>query len=191
MTLEAIIARYGLMALFLGAGVEGETVVVAGGVLVHKHLLPFPQAIAAAAAGSFLADQIFFAIGRRFRDHPRVRRITAKPAFARAYAMLEHHPVGFVLAFRFLYGLRIMSPLAIGTSAMPMRRFVPLNAAAAIVWATSFVILGALFGNALDRVFGQLSPAGHALIAAGAVALGLIGTSLVLHRLHRPSGSPS
>jgi membrane protein DedA with SNARE-associated domain len=84
-----------------------------------------------------------------------------------------------------------MSPLAIGTSAMRMRRFVPLNAAAAIVWAAAFVTLGALFGDALDRMFGQLSPAGHAMIAAGVVALGLLGSTLILHRLHRPSGSPS
>ena len=43
-----------------------------------------PAAIAAAALGSFIADQIFFALGRRFRDHRYVRRVQQKAAFRRA-----------------------------------------------------------------------------------------------------------
>lgn len=60
--------------MFLGAGIEGETMVVTGGVLSHDGLLPVAGVAVAAAAGSFVADQAFVAIGRRFRGHPRVRR---------------------------------------------------------------------------------------------------------------------
>ena len=67
MTLEAVLSQYGLAALFLGAGIEGGTVVVLGGVMVHRGLIAYPAAIAAAALGSCIADQIFFALGRRFR----------------------------------------------------------------------------------------------------------------------------
>ena len=51
MAIEALIARYGLAAIFLGAGIEGETSVVAGGVLAHRHLLPLWGVWLAAASG--------------------------------------------------------------------------------------------------------------------------------------------
>lgn len=174
MTLEAIIARYGLLALFVGAGVEGETVVVTGGLLAHQKLLPLAGAMAAAAAGSFVADQIFFAVGRRFRDHPRVRAIAAKPAFAKALATFERYPVGFVLAFRFLYGLRTVSPLAIGTTSIAARKFIMLNAVAAIVWGILFTGIGYISGHGIERLFGKIHSAEHVLIGAAGVVLALI-----------------
>lgn len=79
MPLTAILARYGLLGIFLGAGVEGEAAVVAGGVLSHHGMVPLW-----AAAGSCIADQLWFIAGRRFREHRWVRAITSKPAFARA-----------------------------------------------------------------------------------------------------------
>ena len=35
MTLEALVQQYGLAALLLGAGIEGEAAVVADGLLAH------------------------------------------------------------------------------------------------------------------------------------------------------------
>jgi membrane protein DedA with SNARE-associated domain len=176
MSIEALVAQYGLIALFVGAGVEGETVTVSGGVLAHQGLLPLGGAIVAAAAGSFAADQLFFAAGRHFRDHPRVKRIQERPAFAKALDTFERHPTAFVLGFRFLYGLRTVSPIAVGTTTLPTHRFVALNALAAAVWGVLFVGIGYLFGNAFQRVFGKVHAATHALlpILAGVIALGAI-----------------
>lgn len=61
MTIESLIAAYGLPAIFLGAGIEGETVAVLGGVVAHAGTLPLWQVFAAVGLGSFLADEIFFA----------------------------------------------------------------------------------------------------------------------------------
>ena len=148
--IESLIARYGLFALFLGAAFEGETVVVIGGIMVHRDLLPFLPAIAVAACGSFIADQIFFWIGRRHRDHRFVVRMKRRPAFARAVAAFERHPVAFTFAFRFLYGLRTVSPIAIGTTRLTTARFVTINAVAALAWAATFILLGYCFGHAFE-----------------------------------------
>ncbi|WP_025293167.1 DedA family protein [Sphingomonas sanxanigenens] len=171
MMLETLVARYGLIALFLGAGIEGETVVILGGIMVHRGILPPLPAIAAAAAGSFVADQIFFALGRRFRDHRFVRRIRDRPAFARALATFERRPTAFVFAFRFLYGLRTVSPVAIGTTTLPTARFMGVNAASATLWGTTFVGAGYLFGQAIETAFGRIRPLEHVLIPAAAVIL--------------------
>ena len=111
MNLESLIARYGLWAIGIGAGLEGETVVVLGGITVHRGILPYAPAILAASAGSFLADQLFFFLGRYFGDIAYVRRVKQKSAFQRAAIALDRHPTLYVFAFRFLYGLRTISPL--------------------------------------------------------------------------------
>ena len=183
MSIETLVAHYGPIALFAGAGMEGETVVVTGGVLAHRGLVPLWAAIAATAGGSFLADQIFFALGRRYRDHPRVRRIMARPAFARALRTLERHPTGFILAFRFLYGLRTVSPVAIGTSQVPVGRFVALNAVAAISWAALFTGLGYGFGEGIEEVAGRFTPHLPMVLAlAAAIAAIGLGVRLLLIR---------
>lgn len=154
--LEEFLARYGLWALGIGAGLEGETATVLGGIMAHHGLFPFLPAVLAASLGSFLADQTFFAIGRHFRDAGFVRRVSAKPAFRRALVVFEQHPVGFVFVFRFLYGLRTVSPLAIGTTTLRASRFMAINAAAALLWGTCFVTLGYLFGHGIEAMFGRV-----------------------------------
>ncbi|UVO50782.1 DedA family protein [Sphingomonas sp. SUN019] len=176
MSVEAIIARYGVAAIFAGAALEGETIVIAGGLMAHQGLVSLPLAMAAATIGSFCADQTFFAIGRRWRDHPRVRRIMERRAFAKALEWLERYPVGFIFAFRFLYGLRTVSPVAIGTSRVPLRTFMPLNALAAVTWAVTFTSLGYIFGEGITEALGALKPSRGTLIRIAIVAV-IIGAA--------------
>lgn len=172
MTLETLIAQYGLPALWLGAGIEGETVVVLGGVMVHRGVLDYVPAVAAASLGSFMADQAFFALGRRFRGNRYVRRVMERPAFHAAIAAFERRPTLFIFGFRFLYGLRTVSPIAIGTTNLPAARFVVANAAAALVWGTVFVTLGYLFGKGIETLFGRIRDAGHVVLPVlGAMAV--------------------
>jgi len=177
LSIEALIVRYGLLALFLGAGLEGETVVVAGGVLAHRGLVPLWGAALAAAGGSFLADQIFFFAGRHLRQKPRMQRMMARPGFARARAALERHPTWFILSFRFLYGLRTISPFAIGTTRIPAPRFMALNACSALVWGAVFTGLGYGFGQGIERLFGRVHALEHLLLPLLAAAV--LGVALV------------
>ena len=176
MTIEALVARYGLLALGVGAGLEGEAVVVAGGLLAHQGLVPLAGACAASAIGSFTADQIWFAVGRRLRDHRWVAKARGTAAFGKALRLLERYPRGFIFGFRFVYGIRTVSPIAIGTSGVPARLYLPVNAAAAIVWAVTFTTVGYLFGDAFERLIGRLHPHGSRLwwIVAAVVAAGLL-----------------
>ncbi|WP_159978926.1 MULTISPECIES: DedA family protein [unclassified Novosphingobium] len=188
MSLEQIITEYGLVGLALGAGLEGETVVVIGGLMTHRGILPFWPSVAAAAAGSFLADQLFFLLGRRFREHRFVRGLQRRPAFARALTAFNRHPVLFVFAFRFLYGLRTVSPLAIGTTLLSARKFLAINAAAAIVWALVFVTVGHWFGQAIEAEFGRIKSLEHLVGGALAIAA-IIGIAVLLVRKNRAAGS--
>jgi membrane protein DedA with SNARE-associated domain len=172
MTIEAIILRYGVAAIFLGAAAEGETAVVLGGLMAHRGLVNPVAAAVAAAGGSFLADQAFFLAGRRFRRTARMQRIIARPAFAKAMTRLESHPTLFILSFRFLYGLRTVSPIAVGVSRIPAHRFLLLNAIAACIWGPLFTALGYAFGDGVEAVFGRFRSMSHLVfLALGMVAL--------------------
>lgn len=172
--IETLIAEYGLPAIFLGAGLEGETVAILAGVIAHAGTLGFWPVVVAVALGSFVADQIWFACGRYFRGSRLVRRISARPFFAKALQAFERRPVLFTFGFRFVYGFRTVSPIAIGTTQLSTARFVIINAAAAATWALVFVSAGYWFGNAIESVFGTLR-SNHRLLVGAAGALLLVG----------------
>ena len=182
MTLEAIVARYGLAALFLGAGFEGEMAVVTGGLLAHRGLFALWAAMLVACAGSFAADQMWFYVGRRFAASERVRRAQARPAFAKALAMFRRHPVAFIFAFRFIYGFRTISPIAIGTTDVSARLFVTVNLVSAIVWAITFTSIGYAFGYSFERVIDRYLPNTWTLVAIVAAVLAIVG---VVHLVRR------
>ena len=183
MSIETFITDYGPAAIFLGAAFEGETSVVTGGLLAHQHLVSLWGSAVAAVTGSFFADQLFFLIGRRYRDTARVRRIAAKPAFARALRTLDRNPTAFILGFRFLYGLRTISPIAIGTSQVSARTFMLLNAVAAAVWGVLFTALGYIFGDGLIELADQVMP-GQKLTAL-AILIGIAALAIAVIRFWR------
>jgi membrane protein DedA with SNARE-associated domain len=180
-TIEALVARYGIAALFAGAALEGEAAVIAGGLLAHQGVFALPVAMLAAGLGSFTADQGWFAAGRHFRDHRWVAAARAKPAFQRALAALQRHPVGFIFAFRFIYGFRTVSPIAIGTAGIAPRLFVPVNAASAAVWAIVFSSIGYVFGDAFEAALGRLRHDARLWWIVGGVLL----VGLVVAAIHR------
>lgn len=181
MPIEALVARYGLFAIFAGAGIEGEAVVVTGGLLAQKGLLPIWGVAIAGAAGSCLVDQTWFWLARRFRDHPRVQAAKARPAFARAMRWLDRYPTAFILSFRFIYGLRTVSPIAIGASDIPSRTFVMLNMLAAAIWGPAMAWAGYAFGRAVEP---WLHDVKSVILIAAALAAGGLAAAL-LYRLGR------
>ncbi|SES45031.1 DedA family protein [Rhizobium sp. NFR03] len=176
--MEALISEFGIWAVLVGAGVEGEAVAFLGGVLAHRRLLVYWQVAAAAAFGSFIADQLFFFIGRHAGRLRFVERLEATTAMRRATDLLERYPVGFVLAFRFIYGMRIISPLLISRTGISALRFLVLNGLAACLWAMVITAVGYLFGNAVEMVFGHLRLHIHLLIAVAVLVAGIVATAM-------------
>lgn len=176
-----LVGAIGPWAIALGAGFEGETAAIAGGVMAHRALFPLWAAFLATAFGAVVADQIFFQIGRRFRDRPFVVHVRQKPAFAKAVGFIERYPTGFILAFRFVYGFRTVSPIAIGLSTIPLRRFAILNIVAALLWSAVFTTIGYLFGPTVDRIIAALAPYKTELM----IAFPIPGTCLLLWLLWR------
>lgn len=174
--MDAIILRYGFVAIFFGAAIEGEPFALAGGMLVHRHLMSPWSALGSTFAGAFLIDQIWFHLARRARENRWVQSVAERPAFARALDLLDRHPRWFILLFRFAYGVRSVAPVAIGLSRVSTRLFVPLNLVAAVAWTLLFTALGYAAGPLFERLsdrFGTGVEIGAVLLSLGALAFSL------------------
>ncbi len=152
MIFESIITTYGYPALFAGTFLEGETILIIAGFLAHRGYLGLPWIILVAFLGTLAGDQLFFQIGRRSgtafiqrKPHWQVRAEKARKLF-------ENHRIPIVLGFRFLYGLRTVTPFVIGMSGFDIKLFMILNAISAFIWATVVGYLGYAFGHALETI---------------------------------------
>ena len=149
------IEQYGLLAVFLGCIAEGESIAILGGFFAHQHVFVLWQTFVAAALGAFLGDTCFFILGRSFADHRYVVRLRRRPGFRRAYRLLNTHPNIFVLSNRYVYGMRLVGGIAAGLSAIPMPRFIILNAISSVIWAVLFSSIGYVFGLGAEHFVGQ------------------------------------
>lgn len=156
MTLESLVTSYGYVALLVGTFLEGETILVLGGVAAKLGYLQLPWVIACAFIGSFLGDQLFFWLGRWKGAALLAKRPAWQQRAARVEPHLLRHQTKLVLSFRFLYGLRTVTPFVIGMSAISARRFFIFNLLGALIWAVVVGGLGFIFGHALEAVLGDL-----------------------------------
>lgn len=154
---------------FLWTAVEGETFVIFAGYAAHLGLLSLPTLIACAWIGSFCGDQVYFFLGRRY-GAAMIRKFPKwEPRVARAMDLLQRYNTGFILSFRFIYGVRNVSSFAVGMSGISWARFSFLNFIAAGVWAVSFAGTGYLFGAAFKDMLGD-----YALYITVGMLLGFI-----------------
>ena len=184
MTIEGLVSQYGLFAVFLGAGTEGEAAAVAGGLLAHRHLVPLWQVLIAVYAGTLVAGQLLFLASRRFRSSPWIARQIARPAAAKVMRALERRPIAFILIYRFVFGIRLLTPLVLGGSRISTVRFSLLNALAAAIWTAVFTGLGYGFGKSVERLFGHLPSRPHLILIGGVVVVVALAL-VILHRLRR------
>jgi membrane protein DedA with SNARE-associated domain len=182
MTLATLIQTYGYAAVFAGAFLEGETIVVMAGFAAERGYLSLPWVTGVAAVSGFLGDQLYFYLGRHYGPRVLRRFPRMKPRAARALALLKRHNLPFIFALRFMYGLRMVGPLAIGMSRVGRMRFLVADLVSALIWAALVAGAGYLFGQALELAFVRLRHYEEAVL----IVIGVIGAIVwILHRVRQ------
>ena len=182
-TLSELISNYGYLAILIGTFLEGETILILGGLAAHMGLLELPWVMATALVGSFTGDQLFFYIGRHFGPRIIAVRLSWQESAEKVYRHLHRHQNLLILTFRFFYGLRNVTPFAIGSARISPARFFMLNLLGAVVWAVVFASAGYLSGEAFSLI---LSDFRHyeLYLLLGLVAAGFLlwMVTLIRHR---------
>jgi membrane protein DedA with SNARE-associated domain len=158
-TIRGLVADYGLLiyaGIFIWTFFEGETFVIFMGMAAHLGLLDWTAVFMSAWIGSFCGDQCWFWIGRRWGGQLLVRYPKWRGGVETALDLLRRYDTWFILSFRFIYGVRNVASFAMGTSGVRPLRFAALNFIAAAVWALSFAGFGYVFGQALERLIGDI-----------------------------------
>ena len=182
MTLEALIQTHGYWIVFVGTFLEGETVLVLGGIAAHSGYLRLSDVILAAFMGSLLCDQIFFHLGRRKGPAVLARRPGWKASIQHVDELLARYDLLMVVGFRFLYGLRTVTPFAMGMgSTISTARFAVLNTIGAAIWASVLGLAGYGLGDVASGLIQDARRAEKILLG---VVLA-IGTTIWLVRLLR------
>lgn len=165
MTLSQLLEQYGYAAVFVGTFVEGESMLLLGGYAAHRGYLELAGVIATAFIAAVAGDQIYFHLGRRYGARLLAARPRLNAKVDAAVQMVERHDTWVVLAMRFMWGLRIALPLAVGMSAMTARRFLGLDLVAAAVWSILIACIGFGAARVLTRWIADLHHHEHWIVS--------------------------
>lgn len=163
---------------FLWTFFEGETFVLFGGYAAHAEIIDPWLLLISAWAGTFLGDQTWFLLGRRFGPGLVKRFPKWEPGVEVALDMLNRYDTWFILSFRFIYGIRNVSSVACGLSKLTWARFAFLNFVAGGIWAGTFVGVGYGFGQLSEAVLGKTAKA----IGLGALAIFIVAVMILIRR---------
>ena len=156
MSFESFVEVYGYWALLVGTFLEGETILIIGGVLAHRGYLSLPWVIVFAFFGSLCGDQLYFLLGRKRGQAFLQKRPWWQHNLGTVQKFMSRNETLLILGFRFFYGLRTVIPFALGMSRVRMRRFVLLNTVGALVWALIVGTAGYLFGATIEAMMGSV-----------------------------------
>ncbi|MFC7301295.1 bifunctional DedA family/phosphatase PAP2 family protein [Cognatiluteimonas weifangensis] len=138
----------------VGIAVPALPLLFAVGALVGLGHVSGPYAIACAALGALLGDALSFWIGRRWgphlREHWPFRRYPQ--LLDRGEALFRRHGSKGIVIARYVGAVRPFVPAVAGMLRMPLRRYLPASAFAALTWAAAFLAPGWLFGASYDAV---------------------------------------
>lgn len=185
MNFESLIDQYGYAAILIGTFFEGETILIIAGFLSHQGYLQLAGVIAAAFAGAALGDQLYFYLGRWkgnafIESHQSFNRHRLK-----IETILKRNQIWLILGFRFIYGIRTVTPFILGANRVNAGLFFLLNVLGALLWAIVIGLAGFYIGNALEAILGQVKEYELLVISLLASCTVISWTGIMLIRHHR------
>jgi membrane protein DedA with SNARE-associated domain/rhodanese-related sulfurtransferase len=150
--------------------------------------------LACAFMAAFIADHVWFLVGRRFgrRLLATICRISLSPdtCVRRTDDLVAMHGAHILLVAKFIPGVSAVAIPTAAASGIPYRRFVLFDALGCLIWSGAYVGAGVIFSREIERLLDMLGWAGGGLAAAVLMLLVLyIGAKFLrrfrLQRLHR------
>lgn len=188
-SLQDLINTFGYAAVLVGTFLEGETVLILGGVAARLQYLKLEWVIAVAFVGSLLGDQLWFFLGRRYGRRLLARHPAWQAKAEKIHRMLDRFETAVLIGFRFLYGFRNLTPFVVGMSRVGRAKFLILNVVGALIWSVSGAILGYVFAHTVDLLLGDIKRYElEVMVFVVIVALIVWGACFLRKKLHdRPS----
>jgi membrane protein DedA with SNARE-associated domain len=182
-TVESLIRRFGLLAVFIGGATEGDGTLVVTGALAHLGYFGFALATGVGALGAFTIDCSWFFLGRVRGPSIRSSRLYAHagPAVERLIGRLG---VWQLVIARFIPGARIPSMIFWGMQGTPLARFAILDLIGCGAWAGLLSALGYAFSRSLAVLLDELKRTErHVVVVIAAATVILLVRAIVKRRV--------
>lgn len=174
--MDQYITTYGYLAVLLGVFIEGEIVVAAAGFFAWRGLLDLHAVMVAATIASVFTYQVYFWLGRHHGRRYLERHPDWQPRVARIQQLLHRHHLWVILGYRLLFGLRGVTPFALGLSGVSQLRFFLIDLFPAVTWGVGVTLAGYVFGPAALSLFERLGRVqGVVVVVVLAALLGALG----------------
>lgn len=191
--LHAFLRDYGYAALFcvvlvenFGIPAPGQTLLIAAAVLAAQGKLNIAAVLLTAFAAAFLGACIGYWIGvrggrrliLRFGRYVRIGR----PELERMEKRFVHYSGWFVSFARFFEVLRQLNGIVAGTTGMPLRLFLPVNAVGAALWVAVWGLGSWRLGRHISDYENFFEAAGNIFVL---IAIGVLSVLLAIYLRHR------
>lgn len=185
--LVPFLLRHGYLFLFgmvlveqAGLPIPSVPVLLAVGALIGMGRFSFTHAVLVAVAACLIADIAWYRLGRSYGSSilRLVCRISLEPdsCVRRTENVFAREGSRTLLYAKFVPGLSTVAPPVAGLARVSLLRFLLWDGAGALIWTTTFLLLGFVFSRQLERVAEATRILGGRVIAAvvGGLALYLI-----------------
>ena len=174
-TLDFLV-RHGAVVMFVALFIEqvglpfpATPFLLYAGALVGAGKLNTVTTVAAAVAGSLVADLIWFYIGAFTgkRALKLVCRISLEPdsCVRRTEDLFARFGMRGLVAGKFIPGLSTLLPPLAGSSGVSVRRFLLFDSISSVLYCGSFLLVGFLFSNQVEQIVAALAGLGTGTLA--------------------------
>lgn len=178
--MNASLATYGYIALFLYSFGGGYVAIVAAGILSYLGEMNIAVSIIVASSANFLGDTMLFYMGRYNKPMMHGYLTKHRRKFALSHVLIKKYGDAIIVFQKYVYGIKTLIPLAIGITKYDFKRFTTINFFASILWGVS-VGLGSFYaGGVLVPIVEYISNHYYYIPVFLAAVLGL--TWLYFHK---------
>ena len=165
----------GMLGQSVGVPLPSEVMLSFGGYLASLHEYALAGIIAVGAAGDTLGALVAYSIGY-YGGRPFIERFgriffVRSSELQKADVWFDRFGTKAVFICKLLPGIRAFASYPAGVTRMSLPLFLGYTAAACLIWATSFAIIGFVLGRNWDRIASLLRPISALLLALLVVAI--------------------
>jgi len=165
-----MLQTYKYSIVIAGALLEGEMVLILAGAAAYHGYMTLHYVMLISFLGALLHDTTLFFIGRFFGQKILNRPSRWQSGITKIVKLIQKYDRYFIMSFRFIYGIRTLTPIVVGAGTITFRRYFSLVAISAAAWAIIVSYAGYSFALAFESIIAHFEKI-QKYLAAGLVLL--------------------
>jgi membrane protein DedA with SNARE-associated domain len=181
----SLLETYKYWIVIAGALLEGEMVLILAGAAAYHGHMTLHMVMLISFLGATFHDHLLFFIGRKYGSKILYRQNKWQERINKVVELIHKYDRYFIMSFRFIYGIRTITPIVIGASPISLRKYFSLVVVSAAAWSIIVSYIGYTFALALDVVLEKFAQYQKYLAVALVLVIGSIYSFLRWRRVRK------